>query len=211
MATTKWTFDNALKQLCTGSFPLLTAPIKCALLASTIPRPYSTWQTAAAYRVGDVIVPPTDNGHRYRCVLNHTSGTEPDWDTTQNRITDALWQEYGGALCSLNTWSQISTHEVAPGDGYTTGGVTLTDPRSLAEIRTIDGVTRYGARLVAEPAEWVGLTKTFRYLVAYLDGTYGGLAKPLLFYSLLDDTPADVTSEGFTLRITWSNLHYLYK
>jgi hypothetical protein len=212
MTVKKWTFDAAVKALCAGSYPLLDATVKVALIASTVPCPYSAWVEGGIYAVGNVIIPSIDNGHRYRCLVAHTAeGDEPEWDTDDNAVIESRWQEYGGALCSLSTWAQVSSHEVANGAGYTTGGAALAGKTADAVTRTVDDLVRYGARFAASSTVWTALTKTFRYAVAYLDGTYGGISKPLLFYVLLDDTPADVVSAGFNLQLNWGNLHYLYK
>lgn len=59
------------------------------------------WTASAAYLVGDVVIPLTRNGRRYRCIKAGTSGTtEPNWPTTENaKIGDGTgtlqWQEDG--------------------------------------------------------------------------------------------------------------------
>lgn len=63
----------------------------------------SFWITATVYAVGDVVMPTTRNGHRYRCIQGGTSGaTEPTWALQQGVVqsdgsSDPLlyWQEDG--------------------------------------------------------------------------------------------------------------------
>jgi hypothetical protein len=89
------------------------------------------------------------------------------------------------------------TNEVANGNGYTTGGVTLTSPTW----------TRSGATVTfdAADAQWTasGGSIVARYAVIY-DDTPTSPANPLVAYSLLDNTPADVTvADGTTLTIAF--------
>lgn len=91
-----------------------------------------------------------------------------------------------------NEWADVSAHEVATGDGYTTGGATLTTPVVTDSTIDFDDVT------------WISLTKTFRYAICYKSGSGGGLTNPLLFYILLDSTPADVISTGSNYTVQWN-------
>lgn len=93
-------------------------------------------------------------------------------------------------------WSEISTNEVATGDGYTTGGAAIA---SLAVSAVGSGVTK----LDGNDVTWSSLTKTFRFGIAYADGSFGGLTDPVLFGILFDDTPADVAVSGIDFVIVW--------
>jgi hypothetical protein len=58
------------------------------------------WAAATAYLVGDIILPVTLNGHRFRCICAGTSGaTEPawpkSWGATISDGDELLWQEDG--------------------------------------------------------------------------------------------------------------------
>lgn len=57
------------------------------------------WQAGATYQAGDVVMPTTLNGHRYRAMTGGASGaTEPVWPLGQAaRIRDgaAVWIEDG--------------------------------------------------------------------------------------------------------------------
>lgn len=61
----------------------------------------SFWLPSTAYTVGDVILPATLNGHRFRCTRSGTSGTtEPTWPSNDRaKIGDGSgglqWQEDG--------------------------------------------------------------------------------------------------------------------
>lgn len=57
------------------------------------------WETSTAKEVGDVVLPTTATGHRYRCTKSGTTGTtQPSWPTDQaSTVTDgtAVWTEDG--------------------------------------------------------------------------------------------------------------------
>lgn len=91
-----------------------------------------------------------------------------------------------------------SYNEVATGAGYTTGGAALANPVATNSNIDYDDVT------------WTSLTKTFRYAVCYKDGAAGALTDPLLFYILLDSTPADVVSSGSNYTIQWNSTDKLF-
>ena len=82
------------------------------------------------------------------------------------------------------------TNEVANGNGYTTGGKTLTPTWTQSTgTMTFD---------CADEA-WTSSSITARYAVIYDDTTAN---KNLLAYCLLDSTPADVTTSNGTLTVT---------
>jgi hypothetical protein len=69
----------------------------------------TVWTASTAYAYGDVVVPTTRQGHRYRVVEAGTSdATEPDWTTVPGYAggfqTDGgvIWQEDG--LHYLDLW-----------------------------------------------------------------------------------------------------------
>lgn len=95
-------------------------------------------------------------------------------------------------------WADVSAHEVSSGSGYTTGGNTLTTPVVTNSTVDYDDVT------------WTSLTKTFRYAVCYKSGSAGGLTNPLLFYILLDATPADIVSSGSNYTVQWHSTNKLF-
>jgi hypothetical protein len=87
-------------------------------------------------------------------------------------------------------WANVSTNEVASGAGYTTGG------------ETVANITVTNTALDGDDVTWTALTKTFRYAVFYVEGTFDSLVNPLLFYYLLNDAPADtvITAANFTIQ-----------
>ena len=89
------------------------------------------------------------------------------------------------------------TNEVANGNGYTTGGVALTN---VVLTRSGNVVT-----FDCDDAVWnaSGGSITARYAVIYRNATDGTIVNPLYVVSLLDTTPADVTvTTGNSLTIT---------
>lgn len=96
------------------------------------------------------------------------------------------------------TWANISTHEIAAGNGYTAGGVTLASVAKTA----ITG----GFKLASNNAVWTatsGSIPAWRYAVMYVSGTLWGLTNPLVGYVLADTTPADIpaTTSGNLLTV----------
>jgi hypothetical protein len=97
-----------------------------------------------------------------------------------------------------NNAADPSHNEVATGSGYTTGGVTLASP--VVTNSNID----------YNDVVWTSLTKTFRYAICRKVGTVSGLVDPLLFYILLDTTPADIVSNGSNYTIQWNATDKLF-
>lgn len=88
------------------------------------------------------------------------------------------------------------SNELATANGYTNGGLTL---GSVTFTQT-GGVASLAAGNAVWTASGAGLTN--RYAVVRLSGTFNSVVDPLLFYYLLDTTPADVvTSAGNTLTV----------
>lgn len=96
-------------------------------------------------------------------------------------------------------WADVSANEVATGDGYTTGGA------------TVSGFSVTDAMIDCSDISWAALTKTFRYAVFYKSGSGGGLTNPLIAYALMDTTPADtvVISNTYNIVINGSGLFTL--
>lgn len=96
-------------------------------------------------------------------------------------------------------WSDASGNEIANGNGYTTGGVSLSSLAATA----ISGGFKFSS---ANPS-WTasgGNIPAHRYYVMYVSGTLWGMTNPLLGYFLGDNTPADIaaTTSGNTLTVT---------
>lgn len=113
--------------------------------------------------------------------------------STSNAINAALVGATYGSI----------TNEVANGNGYTTGGVTLTGQTWVGGGATPTGTFDTGN------GSWTGATAGFsaRAAVVY-DSTTGDL----IAYCLLDSTPADVTwAAGNTIEVDIANLFVLSK
>jgi hypothetical protein len=111
---------------------------------------------------------------------------------------------YTPDLDAHTVWGDVSTHEVADGDGYATGGATLAS-------KTLTRST-WKTTFDAADVTFSALTKTFRYGVIYKVGTVtdpqGGtdIVNPLYAYVLFDDTPADIAVSGTDYVVQWSSL-----
>ena len=103
---------------------------------------------------------------------------------------------YTPDVANHTQWSDVSANEIT-GTGYTSGGATIQNAllTRTGKTTTLDG----------DDVVWSALNATFRYGVAYAQGTFGTLTDPLLFYILFDDTPADITVNGVDFRVIWSN------
>lgn len=101
----------------------------------------------------------------------------------------ALFQSTSNIGASSTTYAGL-TNEVANGNGYTTGGNSVTLSRSGTTTVTFDST---------DPTAWTasGGSITARYAVIY------EVSGRVVCYCLLDSTPADVTiTSGNTLTIT---------
>lgn len=94
-------------------------------------------------------------------------------------------------------WANVSTNEVANGNGYTTGGVTLTNKALTA----ITGGYKWTSDPVAWAASGSGIP-AHRYVVFYVSGSLWGKTNPVIGYFLGDSAPADVplTASGNPLQ-----------
>lgn len=90
------------------------------------------------------------------------------------------------------------TNELANGNGYTTGGATLTSPT----ITAITGGFKFSTANASWTASGAGIP-AWRYGVIYVSGAFWGITSPLLGYFTGDSAPADVplTASGNTLQI----------
>lgn len=102
-------------------------------------------------------------------------------DLDADVIKVALFTSAYTPAATDTTYASISANEVANANGYTTGGITVT-----TTVTEAAGVVTFDSN---DPT-WTaaGGSITARYAVLY-DSTTGDL----LAYSLLDNTPADVT------------------
>lgn len=106
------------------------------------------------------------------------------------------------AVTGNSVWANVSTHEIAAGNGYTAGGVALV---SVAKAAITGGFKLTSANVVWSASG--GFIPAWRYAVMYVDGTLWGLTNPLIGYVLADTTPADApaTTTGNTLTLVCPN------
>ena len=95
-------------------------------------------------------------------------------------------------------WADMSANEIANGNGYTTGGFTITD-----SVNTATNGWMYDS----DDPTWTasgGNIPAWRYAVMYVSGTLWGKTNPVIGYFVGDSTPADVpaTTTGNPLTIT---------
>lgn len=185
-----------------GDIDLVNDTIKAALLTEFVPT-YSAWAADTAYSEGDIVIPSTRNGRRYRATNDGTSASsEPTWPTaTAGTVTDndITWEEYGGEHAGNEFFNDVSANEVAAGDGYTAGGENL-GSKTVAQNATDPINTEWDAA----DTTWTALTKTMRHAFLYVDGATAGTDDYLISYILLDDTPADISVSGVDFTLQWS-------
>jgi hypothetical protein len=103
---------------------------------------------------------------------------------------------------STHTLFAHATNEVANGNGYSTGGIAL----SNLSLTSGSGTTKWSADNIVWTAN--GGSITARYAVLWASGTLNGQANPLVAFITLNDqggTPTDVTvTDGNTLTVQWN-------
>lgn len=111
------------------------------------------------------------------------------FDLNSDTMKIALFQSTSNIGSGSTTYAGL-TNEVANGNGYTTGGNSVTGSLSGTTTVTFD---------VSDPTAWTasGGSITARFAVLY------EVSGNVICYCLLDSTPADVTAtSGNTLTIT---------
>lgn len=200
MSAVQFVFDTY--KVHAGDISLTGDTIKAALLDEFVPT-YSAWVTGTAYSEGDIIIPTTRNGRRYRATTAGTSGTaEPTWPTaTGGTVVDGgvTWEEYGGEHADNEFFNAVSANEVAATNGYTAGGELL-GTKTVA-LNALDPIN---TEWDAADTTWTALTKSMRHAVLYVDGATPGTDDYLISYILLDDTPADISVSGVDFTLQWS-------
>lgn len=130
--------------------------------------------------------------HAHKCFCDGTI----DWDTDTIKVALVTSSYTFSAAHTIfdngaDDATDPSFNEVATGDGYTTGGETLTASASNTALDAVD-------------VTWSALTKTFRGGIVYKSGTANGLVNPLVGYILFDDTPADIVVSGIDFVLVWN-------
>lgn len=134
----------------------------------------------------------------YELAKNRLANGTFDMDNAALGLTMALFLSTSNAnTLSVGTgvYGDL-TNEHANANGYTTGGIALTNEvwTNAAGVETFD----------ADDVVWTasGGSIVARFAVIYCNATVNTIVKPLLAVCLLDTTPADVTATtGNTLTI----------
>ena len=117
-----------------------------------------------------------------------------DWENDTLKVA-LLTSAYVPGTTEGAKFSDISTHEVAGGDGYTAGGAEL-DNAAL----DIDGAFTF---LKADDVTWAELTKTFKWGVVYKVESDPGVSGDDYLILRID---LDAAPSGIDYTIRWSNL-----
>lgn len=96
-----------------------------------------------------------------------------------------------------STFSDVSANEIAGGNGYTSGGASLS---SMAATAITNGF-KFGSADVTWTASG-GSIPAWRYAVMYVSGTLWGMTNPLIGYFVGDNTPADIAATGSGSTLT---------
>lgn len=117
--------------------------------------------------------------------------------TVKVALISSAWTPDASATGN-SVFADMSANEVAAGNGYTAGGVSLASMVKTA----ISGGYKFSS---ASPA-WTaagGNIPAFRYVVMYISGTLWGMTNPVIGYFVGDTTPADIpaTTSGNTLTL----------
>lgn len=131
--------------------------------------------------------------------LNYVSATGLLQATATNYRIALVTSAWTPANSTDEVWANASANEIANGNGYTTGGATLT---SVALSET-SGVVKFASANVVWTAS-AGSIPVWRRAVLYYLGTLNGKVNPIVGHFLGDSTPADVpaTTSGNTLTLT---------
>jgi hypothetical protein len=117
--------------------------------------------------------------------------------TLKMALVSSLWTP-DSSVTGNSVWADVSAYEIAPGNGYTSGGVTLLSA-------TVTAIAN-GYKFSTANPNWAasgGSIPAWRYAVMYVSGTFWGKSSPLVGYLLGDTTPANVpatdSGSGFTI------------
>jgi len=202
MSSVQFVVDTFRKHSLQKNIDLVADPIKVALCSTFAPT-YSAWASGTAYLTGDIVIPTTRNGHRYRATNDGTSASsEPTWLTVlggtvvDNNIT---WEEYGGEHADNEFFNDVSGNELAGGDGYTKGGETLSS-LALAQASTDPAAIKWDAADVT----WSSLSKTFMTAWLYVAGDTPGTNDYIISYILLDEAFNSISINGADFVLSWN-------
>jgi hypothetical protein len=118
--------------------------------------------------------------------------------TPKLALVSSAWTPDSSATGN-SLWADMSANEIANGNGYTSGGVTLGTLAATA----VTGGFKFSSANPSWTASGSGIP-AHRYYVMYLSGTVWGRVNPVIGYFLGDTTPADIplTTATNTLTVT---------
>lgn len=128
----------------------------------------------------------------YGSLISKAFNKEIDFDTDTIKVA-LVTSSYTPDQDTHDYWDDVSANEVANGNGYTTGGVTLASKTVTYTSGT--NVTKFDAADVS----WTSSTITARYAVIYLS-TGTASTSPLIGYV---DFGSNQSSSNGTFAITW--------
>lgn len=131
--------------------------------------------------------------------LNFFNATDILGANTSNFKCALVTSSWTPAPTTNEVWADVSTNEIASGNGYTTGGAAM----SGVALNQTSGTVKFTSSAIVWTASGSGIP-VWRYAVVYYVGTLNSKVNPLVGYFLGDNTPADVpvTTNGATLTIT---------
>ena len=128
-----------------------------------------------------------------------------DWDsdTLKCALVDS---GAAGSISTASVWADVSSYEIANGNGYTTGGATI----GTSTVSAADRVTRSSTTVTldCDDVQWTatgGEIPAWRYAVLYSEKVTGGVTNPIIGY-VYESLSADVdaTPEDTPLIIRWN-------
>lgn len=141
----------------------------------------------------------------FPCFLEYKSDGTIDWDNDD--IYAALVDSTASsALATATVWADLSSYEIANGNGYTTGGALI----GTSQVSLANRVTRSGSTVTLDldDVQWTasgGDIPAWRFLILYASKTANGRTNPLIGY-VYESLSADValTSENTPLIVQWN-------
>lgn len=133
--------------------------------------------------------------------LNFVSATDLLNGTATNFRIALVSSAWTPANSTDEVWADVSANEIANGNGYTTGGASVTGTTLNQTSGTVKFTLTIGSPTWT--ASGTGIP-AWRRMVLYYSGTLNGKVNPLVAHALGDATPADIplTTSGNTITLT---------
>lgn len=133
----------------------------------------------------------------YKARLNFTNATNLLAANTSNFKLALVLSTWTPDDANDELWSHVSAHEIAAGNGYTTGGEAM----SGVTLSQSGGNVTFTASAVIWTASG-GYIPAWRRGVIYYSGTLNSKVNPLLGHFLADSSPADALATPDTKQLT---------